>query len=371
MVILRIDARSADCQSASASKLAQKPFREACATGSSRLSKEDSTAVSIFLVATRPPCEFHFVRFRFCVQKFLLFFPDTSEHPMILQTNFPNLKLLSRGKVRDIYDLGDHLLIVASDRISAFDVILPQGIPHKGRVLTQISVYWFKQTADLIENHLVSANVDEFPEECRQYASDLLGRSMLVKKTQPLPVECIVRGYLSGSGWNEYKQTGAVCGIKLPAGLVESAKLDTPIFTPSTKAEQGVHDENITFARTVEIVGQERSQQLRDFSIAIYQRGRDLAESRGIIIADTKMEFGMRDGKLMLIDELMTPDSSRFWPMEGYQPGGPQPSFDKQYVRDYLLSINWNKKPPAPDLPVEVVRTTSEKYLEALERLAV
>lgn len=288
----------------------------------------------------------------------------------LLQTHFPTLKLLGRGKVRDIYDLGEHLLIVTTDRLSAFDVIMPQGIPHKGRVLTQLSAFWFQRTADIIENHLISVRVEDYPEVCRPYREQLVGRSMLVVKTQPLPVECVVRGYLSGSGWLEYKETGSVCGIKLSSGLKESDKLASPIFTPATKAEAGEHDENISFERAAQIVGKERAEQLRDFSIRIYQRGREMAEQRGIIIADTKMEFGVREGKLILIDELLTPDSSRFWPRASYKPGGSQPSFDKQFVRDYLLSIKWNKQPPAPNLPEEVVRVTSEKYLEAFAKLA-
>ena len=294
---------------------------------------------------------------------------SSSSAPVLLQTELPDLKLYSRGKVRDIYDLGDFLLIVATDRISAFDVILPQGIPYKGRVLTQISVYWFEQTADIISNHLISAEVGEYPAPCNKYREQLAGRSMLVQKTQPLPIECIVRGYLSGSGWKEYEKTGAVCGEPLPAGLVESAKLPRPIFTPSTKAEQGLHDENITFEQATGLVGPATAAQLRKVSIDIYQRARNLAEGRGIIIADTKMEFGMKDGELILIDELLTPDSSRFWPAAEYQPGRGQPSFDKQFVRDYLLAVNWDKQPPAPDLPEEVVDTTSQKYLQAYERL--
>ncbi len=287
----------------------------------------------------------------------------------LLQTHFPELNLLGRGKVRDLYDLGEHLLIVATDRLSAFDVIMPQGIPHKGRVLTQISAFWFQHTVDIIANHLVSLNVEEYPSACLPYREQLAGRSMLVAKTQPLPIECVVRGYLSGSGWVEYKETGSVCGIELPRGLKESDKLPRPIFTPATKAEAGQHDENISFERAAHIIGHERAEQLRDYSIRIYERASAMAEQRGIIIADTKMEFGMRDGKLILIDELLTPDSSRFWPQASYQPGGSQPSFDKQFVRDYLLSIKWNKQPPAPNLPEEVVRVTSEKYLEAYEKL--
>lgn len=288
---------------------------------------------------------------------------------VVSQTDFPALQLKARGKVRDIYDLGEHLLLVATDRLSAFDVILPQGIPHKGRVLTQISAFWFQQMSDIIPNHAVSVNVDDYPAACQHYREQLEGRSMLVHKTQPLPIECVVRGYLAGSAWNEYQNTGVICGIKLPGGLIESSKLDQPIFTPATKAETGQHDENIAFDRVATLVGREYADRLRDISIAVYRRAQALAESKGIIIADTKMEFGMKDGKLILIDELLTPDSSRFWPMASYKPGGSQPSFDKQFVRDYLISIQWNKQPPAPNLPDDVVQTTSQKYLEAYERL--
>lgn len=288
---------------------------------------------------------------------------------VILQTNLPGLKLIGRGKVRDLYDLGEHLLMVATDRISAFDVIMPQAIPHKGRVLTQISNFWFRQTSDIIANHALTTEVKEFPAACRPYRMQLEGRSMLVRKTRPLPIECVVRGYLAGSGWLEYQQSHSVCGVKLPAGLRESSKLPQPIFTPATKAEAGHHDENISFEKVVAMIGLERAEQLREISTTIYQRASGTAEKRGIIIADTKMEFGIVNNELQLIDELLTPDSSRFWPQASYQPSGGQPSFDKQYLRDYLLSIKWNKQPPAPDLPEEVVRTTSEKYLEALERL--
>lgn len=287
----------------------------------------------------------------------------------LLQTYLPSLSLKARGKVRDIYDLGEHLLLVATDRLSAFDVILPQGIPHKGRVLTQISAFWFQQMSDIIPHHVVTTNIDDYPAACRPYRDQLEGRSMLVHKTQPLPIECVVRGYLAGSAWNEYQNTGAICGIKLPGGLIESSKLDQPIFTPATKAEMGQHDENIAFDRVAALVGREYADRLRDISIAVYRRAQMLAESKGIIIADTKMEFGLKEGKLMLIDELLTPDSSRFWPMASYKPGSGQPSFDKQFVRDYLISIQWNKQPPAPDLPDDVVQTTSQKYLEAYERL--
>lgn len=295
---------------------------------------------------------------------------ESPKENIILQTHFPTLKLLGRGKVRDLYDLGEHLLIVATDRLSAFDVIMPQGIPHKGRVLTQISAFWFEHTADLIANHVVSLKAEEYPPACSPYHEQLAGRSMLVKKTQPLPIECVVRGYLSGSAWLEYKESGSVCGIKLPRGLMESDKLPEPIFTPATKAEAGQHDENISFERTARIIGNARAEELHDYSIRIYQRASEIAEQRGLIIADTKMEFGVREGKLLLIDELLTPDSSRFWPRASYKPGGSQPSFDKQFVRDYLLSIKWNKQPPAPNLPEEVVRVTSGKYLEAFAKLA-
>lgn len=289
--------------------------------------------------------------------------------PTILTTNFPTLKLTARGKVRDIYDLGETMLIVTTDRISAFDVIMDEGIPDKGYVLTQISVFWFRQMEDIIPNHIISTDVKDFPAECQQYAEILGGRSMLVKKASPLPVECIVRGYISGSGWKDYKSTGAICGIKLPAGLVESDKLEEPIFTPSTKAELGEHDENISFDRCVELVGQEVAEKIRDVTIAIYKKARDIAATKGIIIADTKFEYGVHNGELIIIDECMTPDSSRFWPMNSYQPGGPQPSFDKQFLRDYLETLEWGKSAPPPPLPDEIVRKTGEKYMEALVRL--
>ncbi|MBM4339430.1 MAG: phosphoribosylaminoimidazolesuccinocarboxamide synthase [Deltaproteobacteria bacterium] len=288
---------------------------------------------------------------------------------VIPQTEFKSLNLKGRGKVRDIYDLGDRLLIVATDRISAFDVVMPNPIPDKGRVLTQLSRFWFDLTRDIISNHIISFKVEEYPQECQAYQEDLRDRSMLVVKTEVLPVECIVRGYLSGSGWEDYKKTGSVCAIPLPKGLVESSKLEEPIFTPSTKAEQGLHDENITFEKMEKIVGKDLAQQLKSASINVYKKARDFAEQRGILIADTKMEFGVRDGKLILIDELLTPDSSRFWPKDGYQPGGSQKSFDKQFLRDYLLSIKWNKTPPAPQLPEEIIQKTREKYLEAYEKL--
>ena len=288
---------------------------------------------------------------------------------VIMQTNFPDLKLITRGKVRDIYDLGEHLLIVTSDRISAFDVIMNEGIPKKGQVLTQISIWWFKQMVDLIPNHIVAVEVDDFPVETHKYREQLEGRSMLVKKAKPLPVECIARGYVSGSGWKDYQATGAICGIPLPAGLLESAQLPQPIFAPSTKAELGSHDENISFATTVELCGEEIATQIRDTTLAIYSRARNIAAERGIIIADTKFEFGMYDGKLLWIDEALTPDSSRFWPKDQYQPGGAQPSFDKQFLRDYLETLDWGKTAPAPALPEDVLRKTGEKYEEALFRL--
>jgi len=289
---------------------------------------------------------------------------------LVSQTDFPDLKLVNRGKVRDIYDLGKHLLIVTSDRISAFDVIMDEPIPRKGIVLTQISKYWFDLMADLVPNHLVSTDVKEFPAEVHKYAEILEGRSMLVKKAEPLPVECIVRGYLSGSGWKEYRQHGSVCGISLPSGLVESDRLPEPIFTPSTKAELGDHDENIPFSRMVELIGEELAEKVRDISLAIYSKARQLAADKGIIIADTKFEFGLIDDQLIWIDEALTPDSSRFWPADSYAPGGAQPSFDKQFLRDYLETLDWGKVAPPPKLPGEIVAKTGEKYQEALLRLA-
>jgi phosphoribosylaminoimidazole-succinocarboxamide synthase len=288
---------------------------------------------------------------------------------IILTTNFPDLKLVARGKVRDIYDLGETLLIVTTDRISAFDVIMGEGIPDKGRVLTQISAFWFRQMEDIIPNHIISTDVKDFPIECRKYADILEGRSMLVRKATPLPVECIVRGYISGSGWKDYQKTGAICGIRLPAGLVESAKLEEPIFTPSTKAELGEHDENISFDRCVELVGRETAKKISEVTIAIYKRARDIAGAKGIIIADTKFEYGTCNGELIIIDECMTPDSSRFWPSDRYRSGAAQPSFDKQFLRDYLETLDWGKTAPPPPLPDEIVRKTGEKYLEALVRL--
>jgi phosphoribosylaminoimidazole-succinocarboxamide synthase len=290
---------------------------------------------------------------------------------VLMVTEFPEIASRKRGKVRDIYDLGDNLLIIATDRISAFDVVLPNGIPKKGKVLNQISKYWFEKTADIVPNHLISTDVNDYPELFHKYRNILEGRSMLVTKTKPLPIECIVRGYISGSGWKDYQKSGAICGIPLPKGLLESSKLENPIFTPSTKAEEGIHDENIPFERTVEILGGDLAASVKTKSIAIYLMARGIAEEKGIIIADTKFEFGINEhsGELILIDELLTPDSSRFWPKDEYAPGGPQKSFDKQFVRDYLISIDWNKRPPAPSLPPDIVDKTTEKYLEVLRRL--
>jgi phosphoribosylaminoimidazole-succinocarboxamide synthase len=289
---------------------------------------------------------------------------------VLLRTEFKEIPILHRGKVRDIYDLGKHLLIVATDRISAFDVVLPDGIPHKGRVLCQISAHWFRTLEDIVPHHMVTTGLDGFPGSPRTVAEELRGRAMVVKKAKPLPVECIVRGYLSGSGWNEYQEKGSVSGIPLPAGLKESQKLPVPLFTPSTKAEAGVHDENIDFAAAAEKLGKKLAEEVRSASLGIYQKAAAMAEKKGILIADTKFEFGLgEDGKLIFIDEALTPDSSRFWPVDGYAAGGAQKSFDKQFVRDYLLSIRWDKKPPAPKLPAEVIQKTSEKYREAFERL--
>ena len=290
--------------------------------------------------------------------------------PVILESHLEGLTLKSRGKVRDIYDLAEHLLLVATDRISAFDVVLPEGIPGKGAVLTQLSVFWFRwlyEYEDIVPNHLITSDVAEYPRVCRPYHDILKGRSMLVQKAAPLPVECIVRGYLSGSGWVDYQRTGEVCGQSLPHGLVESQRLPEPLFTPSTKAEQGQHDLNIPFHEMEATVGKELANTVRDASVKIYQRAAAYTEKKGIIIADTKLEFGVHpaSGQLMLIDEVLTPDSSRFWPLDGYTPGRPQPSFDKQFVRDYLISIKWNKTPPAPHLPSEVIAQTIARYQQA------
>src|SRR5579863_1812633 len=288
---------------------------------------------------------------------------------VVLRTDFPELELHASGKVRDVYRLGsEQLLFVATDRISAFDYVLATGIPHKGRVLTQISLFWFDFLLEVVPNHLVTADVEQYPANLRTHAGQLRGRSMLVMRAEMVPVECVVRGYISGSAWKEYKATGKVCGIDLPKGLKESDKLPEPIFTPSTKATTG-HDENISFEEMVRVVGRERSEKLKDVTLKIYTKAADYARTRGIIIADTKFEFGITSKGITLADEVLTPDSSRFWPADKYQPGRAQDSYDKQYVRDYLEEIRWNKQPPAPALPPEVARKTSEKYLEAYRQL--
>jgi phosphoribosylaminoimidazole-succinocarboxamide synthase len=289
--------------------------------------------------------------------------------PVVLRTDFPDLKLHASGKVRDVYNLeNDQLLFVATDRISAFDYVLATGIPHKGRVLTQVSMFWFDFLRDTVPNHLVTADVEKYPTAVRKYADQLRGRSMLVMRANMVPVECVVRGYISGSAWKEYKTTGKVCGIELPKGLQESDKLPEPIFTPSTKATSG-HDENISFEEMTRIVGPERSRELRDITLKVYTKAADYARQRGIIIADTKFEFGLTPKGITLADEVLTPDSSRFWPADKYKPGTAQESYDKQYVRDYLEQIRWNKQPPAPALPQDVALKTSEKYLEAYRQL--
>jgi len=288
----------------------------------------------------------------------------------VKETNFEKLKLMSKGKVRDLYDLDDKILMVTTDRLSAFDVILPDPITSKGKVLNNISLFWFDFLKDVVNNHLISSDVNEYPEECKEYKKELEGRSMLVKKAKPFMVECVVRGYISGSGWKSYQKTGKICGIKLPSGLKESDKLPDIIYTPSTKEEVGDHDINISFEESSRIVGREYAEKLRDLSIEIYKKASEYALSKGIIIADTKFEFGLYDGEVILIDEVLTPDSSRFWPADLYSPGGSQPSFDKQFVRDYLESVNWDKTPPAPDLPSDVIAKTSEKYLESLLKIA-
>jgi len=316
---------------------------------------------------------------------------NSAHSPIVLETNLSGLTLQRRGKVRDVYDLGEHLLIVASDRISAFDYILGSGIPDKGKVLTQLSAFWFGKIADLVPHHLISIEVDDFPAAARAHRDVLRGRSMLVRKTDPLPIECVARGFLSGSGWKDYQRTSAVCGIHLPSGLVESDRLPEPIFTPATKAESG-HDENISEAQAGDIVGRDLIKRLHDLTLAIYGRGVAHAETRGIIIADTKFEFGRlravgasatqgrtagasanqdsADGELILIDEVLTPDSSRFWPRAEYAPGRGQPSFDKQFVRDYLERIGWNKQPPVPSLPDDVIERTREKYVDAFRKIS-
>jgi phosphoribosylaminoimidazole-succinocarboxamide synthase len=287
----------------------------------------------------------------------------------VSETDFQDLNLIKRGKVRDIYDLGENLLMVATDRISAFDVVMPDPIPDKGIILTQISLYWFEIMKPIIENHVVSADVNEFPSVCQPYAETLRGRSMLVKKTNPLPIECVVRGYISGSGWKSYQESGSVCGISLAPGLQESDKLPEPIFTPSTKEELGAHDINIDFEETINRIGIDHASKVRDLSLAIYKKGAAIANEKQIIIADTKFEFGLVGDDIILIDEVLTPDSSRFWPQESYQPGGAQQSFDKQYVRDHLISINYNQQPPGPVLPADIISNTRKKYLEALTQL--
>lgn len=289
--------------------------------------------------------------------------------PVVQETDFTDLRLKGRGKVRDIYDLGDQLLIVATDRISAFDVVMPNPIPDKGKVLNQISRFWFETMEEIVPNHMITTAVEDFPMECQKYRDILEGRAMLVRKAQPLPVECVVRGYLSGSGWGDYKRTGEVCGVRLPAGLLESSRLKEPIFTPATKEELGAHDENIPFEKVVDRIGPAVAERTRETSLAIYKKAVDIARERGIIIADTKFEFGLLRDTLILIDEILTPDSSRFWPADQYKPGGPQKSFDKQFLRDYLLTLDWDKSPPAPELPQEIVEKTRERYLEAYRRL--
>jgi len=286
---------------------------------------------------------------------------------VITSTHLPGLKLIHRGKVRDIYESGDHLLFIATDRISAFDCVLPNGIPDKGRVLTQMSLFWFHYL-DVVPNHLLTANVDEYPRELLQFRDQLEGRSMLVKRAEMFPVECVARGYVSGSGWKDYKRTGSICGIQLPAGLQESGQLPEPIFTPATKAQTG-HDENISFEEAAKMIGEPTAQNLKKLTLEIYAKASDYARGRGIVLADTKFEFGLIDGRITLGDEVLTPDSSRYWPAASYAPGGPQKSFDKQFVRDYLETLDWNKQPPAPPLPEEVILKTAAKYREAYETL--
>ncbi len=291
------------------------------------------------------------------------------ETKVILDTNFSSLKLFAKGKVRDIYEVGDNLLLVSTDRISAFDLIMGQGIPYKGMVLTKISEFWFKYTKDVISNHIITTNVDEYPNECKDYADDLRGRSMLVKKAKVVPIECIVRGYITGSGWKDYLATGEISGIKLAGGLQESEKFPEPIFTPSTKAEIGEHDENISAEQALKIADEDTFKILEEKTLEIYKKASEFALEKGIIVADTKMEFGYYENDIILVDELLTPDSSRFWPLDKYEKGRGQESYDKQFVRDYLLSINFNKQPPPPELPDEIIKKTSEKYLDIYEKL--
>ncbi len=291
-------------------------------------------------------------------------------HPeVILNTNFPNLKLYAKGKVRDIYEVGDYLLLVSTDRLSAFDVIMNQGIPYKGMVLTKISEFWFNLTKDIIPNHFITTDVNKYPAECKEYAGVLDGRSMLIKKAKVVPIECIVRGYITGSGWKDYKRTGEISGIKLPTGLQESEKFPDPLFTPSTKAEIGEHDENISAEQALQIVDKDTFNAVKNATINIYKKASDYALTKGIIIADTKFEFGKINGEIILVDEVLTPDSSRFWPLDKYEKGRGQESFDKQFVRDYLISIKFNMQPPPPPLPIDIINKTSEKYLDIYKKL--
>lgn len=289
---------------------------------------------------------------------------------VILHTNFPNLKLYAKGKVRDIYEVGDYLLLVSSDRISAFDVIMDQGVPYKGMVLTKISEFWFNFTKDLIPNHFITTDVNKYPSECKQYADVLKNRSMLIKKAKVVPIECIVRGYITGSGWKDYQKTCEISGIKLSQGLKESEKFPEPLFTPSTKAEIGEHDENISAEQAMQIIDKETFDKVKDATIKIYKKASEFALTKGIIIADTKFEFGKVNGEVILVDEVLTPDSSRFWPQDKYEVGRGQESYDKQFLRDYLLSINFNKQPPPPPLPDDIIKKTSEKYLDIYKKLS-
>lgn len=291
-----------------------------------------------------------------------------SSDTVLLQTQLEGVRRFASGKVRDVYDLGDRLLIVATDRISAFDCILPNGIPGKGRVLTQMSIFWFDMLRDIVPTHFLTADVDEYPAELQKFRDQLAGRSMLVRRAEMFPIECVARGYVSGSGWKDYRAHGSICGIPLPAGLRESDRLPEPIFTPATKAQSG-HDENVSFDTAAAAIGRDAATRLRDLTLAIYRKASDYAATRGIILADTKFEFGMIGDELVLGDEVLTPDSSRFWPRDQYAPGGPQKSYDKQFVRDYLETLDWDKRPPAPPLPEEVIRKTGEKYREAYETL--